>query len=237
MPFRANTLWAIAAVAPDRTASADPGIVADVAGDDADARSSADVDGDAGRAGDLDIRDRQLRIDVSTPVPSGVAASPTMRKPSSAASVTPRATIAAARSDAVPGRRTMAPRGNAADQPDVTLERQRLAILAGFDHDGRARLRALQRLRDRLRRAHHDPCRYRRRPAGRREARSAARSDRNRRTSSTISDRDEHDVAEPDEPRRVVAALRPSVPSRRVISVSAAPVPAHARGGNCSPST
>ena len=46
-----------------------------------------------------------------TPVPSGVAASPMIRKPDSAAPVTSKATTAASVSDAPPGSRIDAPRG------------------------------------------------------------------------------------------------------------------------------
>ena len=46
-----------------------------------------------------------------TPVPSGVAASPTIRKPDSAAPATSKATTAASVSDAPPGSRIEAPRG------------------------------------------------------------------------------------------------------------------------------
>src|SRR6266853_3423519 len=47
----------------------------------------------------------------NTPVPSGVAASPTIRKPTSSAPVTSEATTAESASDAVPASRLVTPRG------------------------------------------------------------------------------------------------------------------------------
>ena len=54
-------------------------------------------------------------------------------------SVTLVATTAASSSVAVPGSRSVAPRGATTDEPDVTFQRETLAVLAGFDQDRRAR--------------------------------------------------------------------------------------------------
>ena len=109
--FRAKTLWEIAAVAPVRTATADPGLsrisAATIRTRDPLPMSMATRAAPLISTSDIESSES----DVSTPVPSGVAASPTMRKPSSAASVIPMARIAEARSDAVPGSRRVAPCG------------------------------------------------------------------------------------------------------------------------------
>jgi hypothetical protein len=108
--LRANAECAIRGDAPARTTTASPGLscrsLASSAPPDAAPNSTA-----ACRAPAISmstIVSRALRRD--TPVPSGVAASPTIRKPDSSAPATSIATIAASASEAPPGRRIDAPR-------------------------------------------------------------------------------------------------------------------------------
>ena len=87
-------------------------VVADVGGDDPHSRAPAGIDRCVAAPAISRCESDISESTASTPVPSGVAASPTMRNPSIAASVTPRATTAAAPPGAVPGSRMTAPRGS-----------------------------------------------------------------------------------------------------------------------------
>ena len=139
-PLRVKTLCDSVACAPRRTVKRDPRVVADVARGDGGVRRRADVDRGAGRAGDLDLgqRDRRARHqDGRTERGCRVADHPEPLHRRLLHVGRDNRGRALRRRTGQPEDRAMA---HLAHQPDVALEAQHLPILARRDHDRRSRL-------------------------------------------------------------------------------------------------
>ena len=187
-------LCAIRGDAPARMTSAAPGLSWMSLPTSAHAPPPADIDRRPGRAGDLDVDERHARLPLtSTPVPSGVAASPTIRNPTSSAlgHVRRRSRPRRSRTPS-PGSRMIAPRGTRLTSRTSLFKRSVSRYSPGSTTTSVPGLRASMRRRDRLARPDDDrarvgagaiptPLRHwveRRRPCERERASTTAASDR-----------------------------------------------------------